>query len=299
MLRHLNIDAKLAAVVDPSVDRFDPELKTRQFHRIIVAVPLVDSGYKFYTTTDPALPAGQMPWYLEGGSGLIFDGSLQIITIPYSSPDSSLFRVRYDLILNDNLSVSGRLQSEFTGHEAWVLRTELIDVEPDQSSEIIRERIGQWFDGVDVVTVELSNGFEPDSALRASCALDFSLPVSPGNHVMFKPFDYFISYQENPLEADERKGVIQFPYAYKLHESANIALPSGWSIKALPSDTVFTNRIGRCGVRFDNRGDTLFCERLFRLDYPSWSPDDYNEIKKLYRIRREFFEQIVVLANEG
>ncbi|UCC44865.1 MAG: DUF3857 domain-containing protein [Candidatus Zixiibacteriota bacterium] len=296
MLRHLDVDAKLAGVVDVDGGVFDKKLKLRQFHRYLIVVPESQYHYSFYSIREPFLAPGKLPWFVEGGTAMLLDGSNKTITIPYSEPDSSVTDRQYEFDLDDQLILRGSVQSTLTGHDAWDVRRQLHEIEEENWEKTVTDDLKEDFGNAEPDSVTVVDVTQPDSALRITCYVEYPALSRQGSRMMFKPLEFFSSHSENPFTEEERRGIIQFPYAYKLHESGEFRLPEGWQIEALPPDTAFQSRIGACSVKFQNREGNLYCERLFRLDYPSWNPEDYGEVRELFVKRQEFFDQIVVLA---
>ncbi len=75
----------------------------------------------------------------------------------------------------------------------------------------------------------------------------------------------------------------------------SVTIPEGWQVEALPTDTVLSNEVGECAVKFVTFGNTLTVQRTFTLNGPFWYADQYASVQELYQWRQDVASSIVML----
>jgi hypothetical protein len=253
LLRELGVEAKFACVKDRSEDLFVNNAKYWQFDRTAVAVPLGRGNFRFYAPGHVCTPAGLIPWYLEGAEALMADADDYLVTVPFSDASASIITGVTKLTFTDDLAVKGQSRIELTGQDARILRMAVFDEDSSTYFDNLKEEIDGTYPGAEFETITFANLDSVARPFILDLAAKYS-PVSPlGDRILLKPGDY-LSVTRNELVGAEREGPVLFRNAYTLTEQADFALPAGWKLDALPSDTAYRNKVGLCEVRFTGYG---------------------------------------------
>jgi hypothetical protein len=293
-LREMGLDAKLALVVDRSSDIFIREVPSWQFDRTLVAVFDSTKNVHFFAPGVPYVPYGMVPWFNEGVQALLEGNQGEMKTVPPSPPEATVENHLYSYTLVPGEEVRGTAQSRLTGHAAGHIRGQMLRCDSAEHKDLLKEASADFLTAGEYDSLKCDGLAEVEAPLKLSGNVKFPAVSDQAGRLLFKPLDYFVK-RDNPFVSATRKTPIVFRSAYQRKESAQFELPEGWSIEALPTDTMFTNRVGKCGVQFMQLGDKLSVQRSFTLNAPMWKVEDYHDIRALFQARQEMSDRIVVL----
>jgi hypothetical protein len=294
LLKRMDIDARLVLAVDRLEDYFNFQLKFWQFDRTLVAVPDASDNWRFYSPGELYLPAATMPWVIEGETAFINDLNKQKRDLPFSSPEENLVVKNYSYTLDDELEVTGTFSMDCVGHKARTLRLKTHDMDDASRVEILKEELKELLADAETDSLRVENVENIDTPFRVTCHAVFNPTESQGDRMLLKPCRY-LSASENPFLEKKRNHDILFPYAYTAKDSATFELPEGWTVEALPSDTVIDNPIGRCEVSFTGEGSRVTVKRTFTLKVARCLKTQYLYVRQLFAARREMSDKIIVL----
>jgi len=294
MLREMNIDAKMSYCMDRSEDIFVYEAKYWQFDASLVAIPSEDKTYDYYIPSYKFMTSGTLPWFYEGVHVLLGGGNVNFSTIPFSLTSSNSIARVYNLKISPDLEIGGSIDMSLYGQNARRIRIYLEDNDSTEYETLLHDKYIDQYNSAIIESFQIENYNDIEKPLKLRCNIEFPDLTSQGSRILIKPFDYF-SNSDNPFYAQERKKSILFKYAHQTRESAQLELPEGWAIEALPNDTIFANIAGECGVQFTNFGNMLNVQSYVVLKSPFWKADQYPIIKELYQTRENFSDLIVVL----
>ncbi|MCI0697172.1 DUF3857 domain-containing protein [candidate division KSB1 bacterium] len=297
MLREMNIDAKIAYVVDRDENLFAPDAKYWQFDRSLVAVPNSNGQYNFYSPGTLHLPLTQVPWFNEGIRAFVV-GSMteQFFPVPFSSADLNRTRRMLTLQLQDESKVHGKLTEQRFGHGSRSLRVVLAQTPASSQCDKLQEELENVLSKAQLDSISATGTDGTDRPLILNCNLKMDMNAQPlgTTRLLVRPFSLF-KPDSNAFQANTRRYAIMFDYAHELVETMQIDLPENWKIDALPADSSFSNKAGECQLSFQNFGKTLSAQRMFRLNRPFWQASDYADVKTLFQARLTMGALAVVL----
>jgi hypothetical protein len=297
MLREMNIDAKMAYTMDRSEDLFIYDAKYWQFDASLVAVPDGGNGFVYYIPSYKYAEPGTVPWFFEGSNVVVGGADVDIIFIPVTAASFNNTDRIYNLVINEDYGISGTVDTRSSGHDARRTRIYLEDNDSTEYESLLRERFQEQFQNARLDSFQIENLDNSEEPLELTWNVEYPDIETRSGRILLNPFDYF-SNADNPFFAQERKRGILFEHSYRLRESAQIELPEGWIIEALPRDTVYANVAGECGVQFTNFGNMLNVQRHFTLNSPFWRVDQYPVVKALFQTRENISDLIIVLTKE-
>ncbi|MCP4704080.1 MAG: DUF3857 domain-containing protein [candidate division Zixibacteria bacterium] len=297
MLREMNIDAKMSYCLDRSEDIFVYESKYWQFDASLVAVPSGDKIYDYYIPSYKFMTPGSLPWFYEGVLVLLGGGNDNFATIPFSSASSNSINRVYNLNLSSDFEISGSIAMNLYGQNARRIRIYLEDNDSTEYETLLHDKYIDQYNSAEIKSFQMENYNNIDEMLKLKCKIEYPDLTAQGNRILLKPFDY-LRNSDSPFFAQERKKSILFKYGHQSRESAQIELPEGWVVEALPNDTIFANIAGECGVQFNNFGNILNVQSYFILQSPFWTADQYSIIKNLFQTREDLSDLIIVLKKQ-
>jgi hypothetical protein len=298
MLRELGLDARLALVVDRDKDIFERRVQDWQFDHSLVAVYDSAGKVRFFSPGVPYLPYGMVPWFNEGVTALVEGPQGTMITVPPAGPDLTEETEVYTLAVSPDAKTTGTVQARLTGHAAASVRGNILYVDSSEYAESLKDAVADFLPDGTIDSLVCGAAVDINSPLAVTCRVEFPPVETAGDKILFKPMDYFVTRQ-NPFISTKRQTPIAFGYAYRRREAAQINIPEGWVVEALPSDSLFSNRVGDCGVQFTQIGNMLSVQRIFKLNAPLWQVADYKDVRVLFQAREDMSERIVVLKKDA
>ncbi len=301
MLREMNIDAKLAFVVDRDDNIFIQNAKYWQFDRALVAVrhPPVQGRFRFYAPGERYLPPTQVPWYNEGVSALLLGlPAQQFAAIPFSAHNYNRTSRVFALQLGDEAKLAGQMSEQRLGHASRELHLLIDQANAAEREQKLKDNLKEALPNLEIDSLRVEAGEQHGATLRLICNVAFpEIEQGPGSRMLLQPFEY-LKHDANPFQATTRKSALLFDYSHELIEVMNIALSEAWALDALPADTAFSNAVGHCEMRFVQMGATISVQRIFRLNRPYWQAADYAAVRKLFQTQQAFNGIALVLKRQ-
>ncbi|MBN1212579.1 MAG: DUF3858 domain-containing protein [candidate division Zixibacteria bacterium] len=294
MLKRMDIEARLALAVDRLDDYFNFKLKFWQFDRTLVVVPDEKGDWTFYSPGEKFLPAAAIPWFDEGETAFINDLNKQKYELPFSPAERNVIKKTYAYTFDDEFEISGTVAMACTGHKARTYRLKIHGEDEAGRGEILKEEIKEILPEAETDSLNFENIENSNDSFRITCRTTYAAVEAQGDRLLFKPCRY-LSECENPFLDKKRDHDILFPYAYKMEDSASFELPEGWTVEALPADTVIENPVGRCEVQFVSEGNTVSVKRSFTLNKARCPKTQYSYVRHLFASRQELSDKIIVL----
>lgn len=301
MLREMNIDAKLAFVVDRDDNIFIQNAKYWQFDRALVAVrhPPVEGRFRFYAPGERYLPPTQVPWYNEGVSALVLGlPAQQFAAIPFSAHNYNRTSRVFALQLGDEAKLIGQMSEQRLGHASRELHLLLGEANDTEREQKLKDNLKEELPNLEIDSLQIVAGEQHGASIKLMCKVAFpEIESGPGSRMLLQPFEY-VNHETNPFQAATRKTALLFDYSHELIEVMNITLSEAWALDALPADTAFSNAVGHCEMRFVQMGATISVQRIFRLHRPYWQASDYAAVRKLFQTQQAFNGIALVLKRQ-
>ena len=298
MLQKMGIDAKYANSRDRFEDLFKMQAKYDQFDRSLICVPAGVIGYRFYAPGYYCTPCGMVPWWMEGTTALMSGADDYLLTVPFSSPTNNTAGVKSTMVLGDDLTVSGRVEGLLEGQFGRNYRYQIFDEKAPEHIELLTELIEPLYPEAELDSITYSGLDLSDDPFEIGFNLSFPAVSEVGGKILFKPGDY-LSDADNPFATEERLSPVLFDFATDEAESVAFDLPEGWVVEAVPTDSTYRNKTGRCEIKFavDESG-RLTVNRTMMLKMPYWGVEDYPHIRRLFQAYEQMSAKIVVLNRQ-
>ncbi|MEE4312276.1 MAG: DUF3857 domain-containing protein [candidate division KSB1 bacterium] len=301
MLREMGVDAKMAYTTDRDENILIYQVKYWQFDRSLVALPNNKGQYSFYNPGGKYLPEGSVAWFNEGTVSLVVgDMSQSFFDTPCSPAAKNDIRRYNELVLSEDLGISGKSLERCGGHVARTYRLNLIGSSRDSKSDYLSKKYQEQYKDCEFDSFKTRGLNDLSAKVAVVCDIKFNKALQPmGSRILIKPCDY-MTQCENPFTAEERKYIIMFDYAKEITEGVRITMPEQWRIEAVPVDTTYENAIGRVGITFKkmNEGRMLAVQKTFSINIPMIKPVGYNLVKTLFEERQKYADMTVVLKKE-
>lgn len=227
------LDARTALIADRTEIAFSPNaMMDRYFLDRTALAVRDDKSWKFVDVSQKLVAPGSLPWEEEGVFALITDPKdPEFVTTPMSPASASLDQNIATLHLGPDGSLSGNVETQYTGHRAEGYRSQLQNEPTAQQEEWFRDRVSHMFPEGEVTELAIENVNDPKKPLRVTYHLNApGFAQVTGKRILFQP-NVFRRAAASPFTASERKTVIEFPFAWKEVDEIKVFLPDGFSIE--------------------------------------------------------------------
>ena len=285
LLAELNIPSSFLFVADRQQHIFYDLAKYWQFDHSVVVVKDSGGSADYYSPGSPGEVPKQVPWFYEGTTGLAVDLNGKesfFVEVPMSKSSQNEMHRNMDIELGSDYRLRGKVQEEYSGHEATRLRLLLQDIAPSDRANLLKKEISEslssdWKDSIQVSAVDDTNGIFVCKYQLVGPTLE----LDANNRILFRPFSFF-AYADNPFVAETRKYPLMFKYATAKTETLSLKVGRQFSLDELPSPLTFSNITGEVECKVTRAGDTLQIGAGFILNQPLLAANMYNNVKALY-----------------
>lgn len=295
MLYHMDVLGMLCLARDRTQDLFMESLKYPQFDNSLVAVGMKAGSYRFYSPGHAMNPPGAVPQPLEGVRILICGSDDYFATTSFSASDDNTTITSCNYVFDDDLRVKGKMDCRMTGHDARNLRLAVVNKEEKNYAQLLQDELGELAPNAKLDSLSWTHLSDLESPLGLACVARYSRLDETANRVMLKPCDYLLQF-DNPFFTDQRRYSIWLPYAHERRESAQFEIPEGWTVEAMPRDSLFKSPVGSCGILFTTFGNTVTVQRTFILNSPFWQAKNYSAVRDLFQTAADLDNLVVILA---
>ena len=242
---------------------FLPKLEDAE--QLVADIVWVRAGAKEYYL-DPAaryFPFGLLPWYETdaGGIRLTKQGGDLVFTPDPVSSDAVLVR-HADLDLGDDGAATGKLQVDFTGQRAALLREEKHNEDETGRKKDLEDEIKSWLPaGASFELTTIANWDDTAQPLHIEGIVNVPSFGSAIGRRMIVPVALFQSSSFKAFAPEKRVNAVYFRFPYEELDDLTLRAPVGYKIETLPD----AQKINRGAVTYEEsaaqQGDGVEAKR--------------------------------------
>ncbi|EDM43730.1 hypothetical protein SCB49_09070 [unidentified eubacterium SCB49] len=286
VLREAGINANpiLVSTISNGISTFP----TRDgFNFVVCGVEVANNVVLLDATRDSA-PNILNPQLLNWQGRLIRnDGSSTWVPLVPSKPAVTNSMLMYTI--NDDHSISGKMQKRYTGHKAAGFRDNYKGLTEDATRKQMEEDLG------DTELDEIAIKFMDDVYKPAQYSTNFentSAVEEIGDKLYLSPL-LFLASDENIFKAETRNLPIYFGYPVQSRSIATITLPEGYKVETMPEsiNVSLDETKGAYKYVISEKGGKIQLSVDSTINQPVFSNADYGNLKR-------FFEMIVKKETE-
>lgn len=244
--------------------------------------------------TNPYVPFGILPNADCGGYGLFLSGADgDLCQLPLSQPSSGQKSITFKIQADGSLS--GTIKRVIAGPAAEQMRAEFRNASPSDFQKRQQKQIQQSVANAEVEIVETVDAFEQGSFtltenLKANA---YGKPMRD-TLLVFKPVVFPVS-SGLPTMRIKRTQPLRIE-AVELTETTEVALPEGFAVDELPTNTDLQSEIGRYTANIQKKGGgQLVLNRTLALKETTVPAENYPEIVRFAEKVQEAEQSPVVL----
>jgi transglutaminase-like putative cysteine protease len=283
-------------MVDTDRGVVDPKVPSRMADHMIAAIQIPDgyenpalkavvtakSGkrYLIFDPTNPYVPIGLLPTYLQGGTGLLMAGAdSEAITLPILKPGSDTVNRTADFTLAADGTLTGSVTIKHLGASSDELRYAFTMNSADDQRKGLENSLRSDFSSFTVGSENVQNVQNLDKPL----ILQYDVTASSyakhaGTMLLVRP--RVVSSDAIALTDTTRNYPIEFDGTGDWRDTFDVKIPAGYTVDDLPDpmnvDTSFASY--RSDVKAD--GDVLHYSREYIVKKVQISAEDYPELRK-------------------
>ena len=182
-------------------------------------------------------PFGLLPWYETAAGGLRAnkDNSTMVMTPDPLNADAKTMR-RADLTVSSNLDISGKIQVDFTGQDAALLRQSNRDADEAGRKKALEDEIKGWLPvGSTFDVSSITNWDDVEQPVHVEGTATVPSFLSGAASRMLMPIEVFQVEESGWFKSEKRLNEIDFSYPYERIDDVVFHLPPGYSVRSTPA----------------------------------------------------------------
>ncbi len=291
-------------LIDTNRGEVNPDFPSMNFDHVILAIRVPDnmkdnSFYAvldqpklgrllFFDPTNPYVPLGYLPSYLQDNLGLVITpqgGTL--VTLPLVAPATNRLLRTANLTLSPAGTLTGEVHELRTGGPADDTRAKYLQVAPNERQKIIEGFLSGFLSNFTLTSASLTNLNQYDQSFVLEyefVAQDYAKPA--GNLLLLRP--RVVGNKGSSLLAGKpRKYPIEFQETTRQDDVFDITLPAGYTVDELPQPVQAKCDYATYKSEVQVSGNVLHYKRTYEIN------DLVVPTEKLSEVR-EFFHQIAI-----
>ena len=250
MLHEIGIDSYYV-LIETRRGIVNPDFPSVRFNHVILAIPLPDdvqdpSLYAvvnhpklgrllFFDPTNPDVPLGYLPSYLQDNFGLVVTSdSGTLVSLPLLPPATNRLLRTAKLTLSPAGNLAGEIQELRWGGPAVDIREHYMQVNPSERQKVIESFLGTFLGNFTLTAASLGNLDHSDQTLSLAykfVAVGYAKPA--GNLLIVRP--RVVGGKGSSLLAGKpRKYPVEFHETTRQDDIIDITLPPGYVADELP-----------------------------------------------------------------
>lgn len=224
-------ESRLAMIPNRSDFFFDPTYTTSYFLRGGEIAVRVDGQWKFYDPSSKYVTTGMLPWEYEGCDALITDPKEPVwVKTPMSSPEKSLEKTVGNLKLNEEGTLEGDIQIEYSGHLGRLLKNFNDDDSQEKREESFKNMLKSHVGAAEITNLKILNVNDPIKPFTYICHVKVpNYATRTGKRLFLQPA-FFQFGEAAKFTSNDRRYPLYFKFPYTEQSEVQIDLPAGYAL---------------------------------------------------------------------
>lgn len=304
LARAAGLEARFASVSQRPGFHFTQEMMAPGMMDSYLIAVRVDGVWVMVDPQHPWLPWDMVAANVEDQIALVCqEDSSYFRGVGSADAERSVRRREASLTLDEEGTLSGRVEFEWTGHWNALARQTLRD-RPEPVSAI--REAADWHDpALEIEEVAFTGLDQPFAPLRATVRLTIRHAArAAGEGQLLEPSVWW-AMREPTFTSATRRWPVEFPFRWVEQDSIRIALPAGWLAREVASPRALSGAdVGRLDLtmRPADDGHTIMCVRrqwCAPTGPRTYSPAEYATLRRYDDAVLERDRTLVALARAG
>ncbi|WP_293309787.1 DUF3858 domain-containing protein [Pedobacter sp. UBA5917] len=265
----------------------------------VIAVTQIGNQLYFLDATDKDLPAGMLDYENLSHQGYYID--FKTFNGKWLSTEPSIASEKifvYNMVLDKEHKLSGKINQYSKGYSALNLRNKYRKT--NNETEFIKG-FKKDKTGLEVSAYKIDNLDNLDELLSESMDVVIEDNVEEaGNLVYFTPL-LFERTKENLFKLEERKFPVDFAYPFKESYRITVNFPEEYEIDKLPKGGIYKlpEENGTFTINYISEGKTLMVKSTINVNKSFYTPEEYFDLKELFKAVVEKQAEQIVFKKKG
>ncbi|MFP4459388.1 MAG: DUF3857 domain-containing protein [Candidatus Zixiibacteriota bacterium] len=272
----------------------------RQFNHVIVRAT-VDGEYYYIDPYMSNAPHGTLG-YLSGEKGLLVKlGGYEFIDFPKKSPEANRLEIKYDIKLDKEGLLKGKLYAKSYGMIDGDMRSKLRDKSPRKMTMIYEDLVSSISAGAELKNdttgirddrdVNLWFEVEFEAEDFASLQKDMMVIEFPGNPVTFASITL-------PSSIGDREFPYYTDYPAEIFVEYRMDIPEQYRVVYLTQPVEIDNEIGSFKIESREEGRNILLTRDLKISQKMVQPDEYGKFQEILRALRLPKNKLLLLEDK-
>ncbi|WP_024770482.1 DUF3857 domain-containing protein [Aquimarina macrocephali] len=257
------------------------------FDYLIVQLSLNGKTY-LLDATEKVLKFGEVPFRCLNQYGRLLDFKNGSSWINIEPKRHSVHFFKEDLILNEELELSGKAKHVYSGYHAYYKRKEL----NYSSKKKFLDNIKNQDQEITISDAQINNQNSFEKAIEVE--FNFKRDVSEIDDIFYiKPFTKAF-FEKNPFKLNQRTYPVDFGYKDSYSYLVSIDIPKNYDFIDIPKNLAYTlpNELAQVAISFQKNDNKLIINHRITFN-SSYYPTEY------YASLKEFFNHIISIENDS
>lgn len=246
---------------------------------IIVAVKRAD-GTMLLDATEKYMPCNLLPERVINGNARIVSHD-KSDWIPVATKAKKTTSFQYDLVLNDDMTLTGTLTEVYTDYAAWALRDKYatFNSKDEYARQIEKDCPGLIIN--DITLSDIEDIYKPVT-VTMNVTLE-GLATQVDNEIYITPM-FFEQVKESPFNAAERVYPVSFTKLTDNNVNVKIKLPENLTVSALPKPLTSKTRSNSAAFTYAVSSVENVVEAKYQFNINALTIDvaQYKELRSIY-----------------
>ncbi len=237
--------------------------------------------YLFFDPTNPYVPVGQLPDYLQGGYGLLVAGEdSQVIQLPVLKPEKDTIDRRANFALSADGTLTGEVTVLRDGAQSDRWRGRLAMGTDKDQRQMLEHLLQQDFSSFTLGSEKVAHVRELDQPLEMDYQVTAPLYAkSAGSLLLVRP--RVLGSDAEGLDNKPRKVPISFEGVGTWRDNFDLKIPAGYTVDDVPDPVSLDVGFATYHSEVKAVGDTLHYQREYVLKKLALEPGEYSVLQKL------------------
>jgi hypothetical protein len=266
---------------------------------IVCGVP-VNENIQILDATEQKLPFGLLPERVLNDHGRILYSKEKTDWIRLKTDKKDSEKSYFQLTLNRDFSLEGKVTASYSDYGAYNKRTELYSYNSDE--DYIRH-CEQKIPGLEIKNLSFQNKEDIDSKLVEVWDVKLNDKVDAIDDMIMINFGFSDEFKESPFKLDTRVYPVNYPYCFNRSNTVMLQIPEGYEVMELPEPAVIRmpGNSAFFMLNYSKQGNIIVMNLRFDMNKQLFLQDEYPILKEFYTqiIKKQAQPLILKVADQS
>jgi len=253
----------------------------------------LDPGARYF-------PFGVLPWFESDAGGIrVTKRSGEVVTSEHAKSSNATIARHTDLTVNQDGSITGTLQGDFTGQEGGLLRRDARKQDETGRTKDLEDRIKRWLPvGSTFQITKIADWDDAEKPVHVEGTVQIPSLAKGAVRRMLMPLEVFQGGEASLFAPANRVNLIYFHYPYQEIDDLTFHVP-GYRVESLPQAQKVDLGAAAYEISAAPAGDGVEVKRHLAVNGFLFSKDAYSTLRAFFGAVRNNDNAQMVLQNNS